>query len=108
MVDNFFYSPQLKYKEAQRKRKATCKTLLTKFDNMISTARDFPRNKLPYYWGVTSVGSKAVFYAGGFGGQYLVVAPELGLVIAMQSELDRPHQENKAFIFEYIETAKAS
>lgn len=65
---------------------------------------DFPEHdQYGYYWWVTSVADHPVFYAGGFGGQYLVVLPDLELVFAMQSELDRPHQENKALLFNYIE-----
>jgi CubicO group peptidase (beta-lactamase class C family) len=57
-----------------------------------------------YYWWVTSIGGKHAFYASGFGGQYLVVVPEIEMVVAMLSEMDQPHLENRTLIFEYIDS----
>ncbi|MBN2536029.1 MAG: hypothetical protein JXB88_24325 [Spirochaetales bacterium] len=38
------------------------------------------------------------YYAGKFGGQYIVVIPELDIIIVTTSEMDKPHQENKRLI----------
>lgn len=56
-----------------------------------------------YYWWITSVSGKHTYYAGGFGGQYLVVVPEVHMIVAMLSEMDQPHIENRALLFEYID-----
>lgn len=61
-----------------------------------------------YYWWVTSVGGKHAYYAGGFGGQYLVVVPDIQMVVALLSEMDQPHIENKALIFEYIDSCSTN
>ncbi len=39
-----------------------------------------------------------VFFASGFGGQYLAVIPQLEMILSILSDMDRPHPENKTII----------
>ena len=39
-----------------------------------------------------------VFFASGFGGQYLAVIPQLEMILSILADMDRPHPENKTII----------
>jgi CubicO group peptidase (beta-lactamase class C family) len=59
----------------------------------------FPENEgYGYYWWVTTIKGHAAFYAGGFGGQYILMVPDLDVVIVITSNPDRPHLENRTVI----------
>jgi CubicO group peptidase (beta-lactamase class C family) len=55
-----------------------------------------------YLWWVTSVAGWPAFFAGGLGGQYLYVIPDLDLVIVIASSSDRAHVENRAIVGDYV------
>jgi len=64
---------------------------------------EFPEiNDYGYHWWVTQLNGTKLNYASGFGGQYLFVVPELEIVIAIISENDRAHLENKELVLRYI------
>jgi CubicO group peptidase (beta-lactamase class C family) len=66
----------------------------------------FPENEgYGYYWWVTTIRGHEAFYAGGFGGQYILVVPELDLVVAITSNPDRPHLENRTIVGERVVAA---
>jgi len=58
-----------------------------------------------YDWWVTTIQGRRAFYAGGFGGQYILVVPELDLVVAITSNPDRPHLENRTIVGERVVAA---
>jgi CubicO group peptidase (beta-lactamase class C family) len=55
-----------------------------------------------YLWWVSEDAGFAVYFAGGFGGQFLYVVPELDFVVAMNSDLDRAHRKNRAIVGRFI------
>lgn len=64
---------------------------------------EFPEiNDYGYHWWVTESNGLKINYASGFGGQYLFVVPDLEIVIAIISENDRAHLENKELVLRYI------
>jgi CubicO group peptidase (beta-lactamase class C family) len=66
----------------------------------------FPENEgYGYYWWVTRIQGHTTFYAGGFGGQYILVVPELDTVMVITSDPDRPHLENRTIIGERVVAA---
>jgi CubicO group peptidase (beta-lactamase class C family) len=66
----------------------------------------FPENEgYGYYWWVTTIQGHGAFYASGFGGQYILVVPELDLVVAITSNPDRPHLENRTIVGERVVAA---
>jgi CubicO group peptidase (beta-lactamase class C family) len=60
-----------------------------------------------YQWWVTSVKGHPAYFAGGFGGQFLYVIPDLDIVVAITSNLDRPHMENRNIVAEFVVPAAA-
>lgn len=63
----------------------------------------FPENEdYGYLWWVKTVKGHSAYFAGGFGGQYIYIVPDLDIVIVTMSNLDRPHQENRKMIEEVI------
>lgn len=63
----------------------------------------FPENeRYGLFWWVTRNDSYDAFFAGGFGGQFLYVVPQLDLVVVITSNLDRPHIENRGIIGQFI------
>ncbi|MFA8343079.1 MAG: serine hydrolase domain-containing protein [Rhodothermaceae bacterium] len=64
---------------------------------------EFPEiNDYGYHWWVTESNGLKLNYASGFGGQYLFVVPELEVVVAIISENDRAHLENKELVLRYV------
>lgn len=64
---------------------------------------EFPEiNDYGYHWWVTESNGLKINYASGFGGQYLFIVPELNITIAIISENDRAHLENKELVLRYI------
>lgn len=51
-----------------------------------------------YLWWTGRMEGHPVFFASGFGGQYLAVIPEQGLVAVIASQMDRPHPENRMIL----------
>jgi CubicO group peptidase (beta-lactamase class C family) len=66
----------------------------------------FPENEgYGYYWWVKTIQGHRAFYASGFGGQYILVVPELDVVVAITSNPDRPHLENRTIVGERVMAA---
>lgn len=64
---------------------------------------DFPEgNPYGYLWWIHDIEQYKSFYAGGFGGQYLYIIPELQLIFVITSEMDRPHLVNKLLVKEFV------
>lgn len=61
-----------------------------------------------YLWWVTRDGGYAQYFAAGYGGQYIVVIPDLDMVIVITSDTDSLHTENRAIIGDYIIPAARS
>lgn len=55
-----------------------------------------------YLWWIDNIENLKAFHAGGFGGQLLYVIPELRLVFVITSSMDRPHQENKLIVKDFV------
>lgn len=55
-----------------------------------------------YLCWIDNIQNHKAFHAGGFGGQLLYVIPELWLVFVITSNMDRPHQENKLLVKEFV------
>lgn len=49
---------------------------------------------------VTTMNGHSVFFAGGYGGQFIYVVPDLDIVIVITSNTDRHHEENRFIIIE--------
>lgn len=63
----------------------------------------FPENEgYGYQWWVTTVKGHEAYFAGGFGGQFIYVVPDLDIVVIIASNLDRPHIENRNIVGEFI------
>ncbi len=63
----------------------------------------FPEsNPYGYLWWINDIEKHKAFYAGGFGGQYLYVIPDLQLIFVITSNMDKPHQENKLLVKEFV------
>lgn len=68
---------------------------------------DFPENNdYGYLWWLTNINSHSAFYAGGFGGQYLYIIPEMEMVFVITGNLDKPRLEHKSNIRKYFEGKK--
>ncbi len=68
-----------------------------------------PENKpYGYLWWLTEYSHYQCYYAGGFGGQYLFVIPELELIFVITSDMDRPHPENKLLVKEFLGMIRSS
>jgi len=55
-----------------------------------------------YLWWVTTIEGHSAFFAGGYGGQYIYVVPDLDIVIVIASDSERSHVENRAIIGDFI------
>lgn len=60
-------------------------------------------NDYGYLWWIHKYSNYKCYYAGGFGGQYLCIVPELDIIFVITSELDGPHQDNKLLIKRFID-----
>ena len=58
-----------------------------------------------YLWWVTTAEGHAAYFAGGYGGQFIYVVPDLDAVVVMTSNADRHHVENRAIVGEYVVAA---
>lgn len=65
-------------------------------------------NPYGYLWWITEYSNYKCFYAGGYGGQYLCVVPELELIFVITSDMDRPHPENKFLVKEFLGMIRSS
>lgn len=64
---------------------------------------NFPENSpYGYLWWVNNIENHKAFHAGGFGGQVLYVVPDLKLIFVITSSMDKPHQENKLLVKEFV------
>ena len=69
------------------------------------TPGGFPENTAyGYYWWADNFNNTDYFYASGFGGQILCVIPDLNIITAIVSKMDRPHTENKVIIHKIIDS----
>lgn len=55
-----------------------------------------------YHCWVTKVKGYDAYFAGGYGGQFIYVVPALDLVVAISSNIDMHHEENRDIISKYI------
>ena len=55
-----------------------------------------------YLWWVTTIEGHSAFFAGGYGGQYIYVVPDLDIVVVIASNFDRSHMENRVIIGDYV------
>jgi CubicO group peptidase (beta-lactamase class C family) len=55
-----------------------------------------------YHLWLTSYAGYPVFFAGGYGGQFILVVPELDIVTVIKSNFDRHHEENRDLVERYI------
>ena len=55
-----------------------------------------------YLWWVQNVNKHNTYFAGGIGGQYIVVIPDLKICVVILSQTDRHHSENFNLIGKYI------
>lgn len=61
--------------------------------------RGFPEQAgYGYLWWIGSIEANPIFFAGGFGGQYLIAVPDKEIVVVIASQMDRPHPENKIIV----------
>ena len=58
-----------------------------------------------YLWWVTTVEGHAAYFAGGYGGQFIYVVPDVDAVVVVTSNADRHHIENRAIVGEYAVAA---
>lgn len=64
---------------------------------------DFPESSpYGYLWWINNIENHNAFHAGGFGGQALYVIPDLQLIFVITSNMDKPHQENKLLVNEFV------
>jgi CubicO group peptidase (beta-lactamase class C family)/uncharacterized protein (DUF2164 family) len=69
---------------------------------------NFPEsNPYGYLWWVNDIEKHKAFHAGGFGGQALYVIPDLQLIFVITSKMDKPHQENKLLVKEFVKMITA-
>jgi CubicO group peptidase (beta-lactamase class C family) len=55
-----------------------------------------------YLWWVTNLKGHPAYFAGGYGGQFIYVIPDLDIVVVITSNLDKPHMDNRGIIGEFI------
>ncbi|MEO8608315.1 MAG: serine hydrolase [Chloroflexota bacterium] len=55
-----------------------------------------------YLWWVTTEDGHPAYFAAGYGGQYVMVIPDLDSVVVMTSATDQPHPEHRDLIGDYI------
>ena len=55
-----------------------------------------------YQCWVTNVNGYDAYFAGGFGGQFIFVVPDLDIVVVITSDWDMHHEENRDLISEYV------
>jgi CubicO group peptidase (beta-lactamase class C family) len=55
-----------------------------------------------FLWWIMKVGGRSIFFAGGFGGQYLAVVPEEDIVVVITSSLQAPHRENRSIVTNFV------
>jgi CubicO group peptidase (beta-lactamase class C family) len=55
-----------------------------------------------YQTWITNYLDYKVFFAGGFGGQFILVIPDLNIVTVIKSNKDRHHEENRDIVRDYI------
>jgi CubicO group peptidase (beta-lactamase class C family) len=55
-----------------------------------------------FLWWIAEIRGRSMFFAGGFGGQYLAVVPQDDIVIVITSNLQAPHRENRSLIADFI------
>ncbi len=70
----------------------------------VNSRGSFPphRSSYGYNWWVANDTSTPVYYAGGMGGQFICIAGELDLVVAITSYWDRHHEENRSIIDRFL------
>jgi CubicO group peptidase (beta-lactamase class C family) len=61
-----------------------------------------------YLWWVTEIKGHPVYLAGGWGGQFVHILPDLDVVVAITSDFDRHHPENKDIVYELVIPAVAA
>lgn len=63
----------------------------------------YPENEAyGYLWWITTIEGYSAYLAAGYGGQYIIVIPELDMIITTTSNLDRHHYENKDILKKFI------
>ncbi|MBN1187950.1 MAG: serine hydrolase [Bacteroidales bacterium] len=62
-----------------------------------------PHNeKYGYNWWITTINGHHTYFAGGYGGQFIIIIPCLDLVVVTTSSLDKHHEENRYLVNDYI------
>jgi CubicO group peptidase (beta-lactamase class C family) len=60
-----------------------------------------------YLWWVTEIKGHPVYLAGGWGGQFVHILPDLDVVVVITSDFDRHYTENKDIVYEFVIPAVA-